>query len=58
MLVVYLHTGERREIPRATRASIVGDRLLCLAKWGKTLAQFPAPDVYLCSAGAMAAVPA
>jgi hypothetical protein len=49
MLVVTFQSGERREIPKATAATIVGNSLLFLAKNGKTVALFPAPDVYLVS---------
>jgi hypothetical protein len=58
LLVVYLRTGERKEVPRATSTAIVGDRLLCLSKKGKTVALFPAQDVYLCSKGAIPTIPA
>lgn len=57
MLVVYFRTGERKEIPKATAATIVGDRLLCLGKNGQTVALFPAPDVYLASKIAIPTIP-
>jgi hypothetical protein len=58
MLVITFQSGERREIPRATSASIVGDRLHVLGKNGQTLALFPAPEVYLCSKGSIPTIPA
>jgi hypothetical protein len=57
MLVIYLRSGERQDIPKATSATIVGDRLLCLGKNGKTVALFPAPEVYLCSKAAIPTIP-
>jgi hypothetical protein len=58
MLVLYMQSGERKTVPRATSASIVGDRLLCLAKDGRTVALFAAPEVYLCSKVAIPTIPA
>jgi hypothetical protein len=58
MLVVYLQSGERKEFPKATMASIVGDRLLCLGRNGKMVAGFPSSDVYLCSKIAIPTIPA
>jgi hypothetical protein len=58
LLVVYLRTGERRKLPRAVSTAIVGDRLLCLAKNGRTVAFFPAHEVYLCSKAAIPTIPA
>jgi hypothetical protein len=36
MLVLYFLSGERKELPKATATAIVGDRLVCLGKDGKT----------------------
>ncbi|HXH23269.1 MAG TPA: hypothetical protein VNN10_14690 [Dehalococcoidia bacterium] len=57
MLVLYLLSGERREVPRATSASIVGDRLVCLSKNGKPVALFAASEVYLASKTAIPTIP-
>jgi hypothetical protein len=58
LLVIYLSSGQRQLVPRATKASIVGDRLVCLGKDGRTLALFPAWDVYLCSKRMIPTIPA
>jgi hypothetical protein len=57
MLILYLRSGERRDVPRATTASIVGDRLVCAAKDGKVVAFFAASEVYLASKVAIPTIP-
>jgi hypothetical protein len=44
-------------VPRATTASIVGDRLVCAAKDGKVVAFFAASEVYLASKVAIPTIP-
>jgi hypothetical protein len=57
MLILYLRSGERRNVPRATAASIIGDRLVCTAKDGKPVALFAASEVYLASKVAISTIP-
>jgi hypothetical protein len=57
MLVLYLLSGERRKVPRAISALIVGDRLVCLSKSGKPVALFTASEVYLAAKTAIPTIP-
>jgi hypothetical protein len=57
-MLVYLCSGECRQVSKAVAATIVGDCLMCLGKQGRVVAQFPASDVYLVSKSAIPTIPA
>jgi hypothetical protein len=57
MLIVYLDSGERREIPKAVTAAIQGDKLVCLSEEKRPIARFQASHVYFCSNRAVPSIP-
>jgi hypothetical protein len=57
MLIVYLGSGERKDIPKAVTATIRGDKLVCLGVNKRPVALFPITQVHLCSDTATPAVP-